>query len=1057
MRPLRAPGPKTGRPQDDGRGNPSEALAIIKLIDILSVKPASGPACRLGYSLDAPSRMTSRIARLGLLALAALVAAPTFATPSPAAGRIVGIVTDAQTGDPLLGASARIAGTSIGAATGMDGRFSIPSAPSGPQRLIVSYVGYVSDTLAVDVPDGGTVEVAAALSFLTLEGVEVTAQVAGQLSAINEQFRSATVVNVVSADRIQELPDNNAAESIGRLPGVAIQRSGGEANKVAIRGLSPKFNNVTVNGVRLAGTDGGDRSVDLSLVSSNILDGIEVRKAITPDMDADAVGGTINLRLRSAPSDLSVDVLAQGGYTGLQDSYDNYKVVGTVSDRFFGDRLGIIGTFNADRNDRSADKLGVGYAQTSLSDGDQETVLVPSSFDTREETVGRSRAGGSLLMDVRIPGGRVTGNTFYNAVGNEGLVRNRQANTTNLTYNVSTFDGTTSLWTSALGLEQDLGWLRYDLGGNYSRSRNENPEDLSFTFALDGIEGLRTIPTLDRYRLGLTLDQYETEEIVTDSTLELASLWADTRNLSEDQSGVQLNLQAPFRLGSWLTGYVKTGGKLRWLERDYDRDRYGRQGLQYPNPNLFECLGQALPQYQEDFVGEDFRINDVLLDYARGEDFLDGEFSLGLVPDDEVLLQVMRALQSDVCADPGDTPYATEFVGQYHPDTISSLGDDYSGTERYQAGYVMAELRIGDVVTVLPGVRYERDQTTYTGQRFRTVTNGQVFGPPADFEELTVERDFGYWLPMLHVDVRPLDWLSLRLARTRTLARPNYNQYAPITRIDQFNSTVVAANSTLRPSPATNYDASLQVVRGDIGLVGVSAFHKTIDDLVIGIGVPISSTLPPPEGTNIPEGWYESYRPTVYTNVNSPEPTTFYGYELEWQTNFSYLPGALKGLVLNLNYTRSFSETTYFSYELLTERVCNPRCSQTFSIRDTTRTGRMPDQAAHIANVTLGYDYKGFSTRLSYLFQSNTTASVSNSNALFDQFVGDYARVDLSVRQAVRAGFEVFANLNNLNNRRDQRYTNQNSVTGDYLFGDPSLAYRELYGFTVDVGARYRF
>ena len=1002
--------------------------------------------------------MTPRSLSLGLLALAALTTAALPATAAPSvAGRIVGTVTDAATGETLIGASARILGTSIGAATNENGHYTIPNAPSGPQQLVVSYVGYVSDTLTVDVPDGGTVTVDAQLSFTTLGGVEVTAQVAGQLSAINEQFRSPTVSNVVSSDRIQELPDNNAAESIGRLPGIAIQRSGGEANKVAIRGLSPKFNNVTVNGVRLAGTDGGDRSVDLSLVSSNILDGIEVRKAITPDMDADAVGGTINLRLRNASPGLSVDVLGQGGYTRLQDSFDNYKVVGTASNRFFGDRLGIIGTFNADRNDRSADKLGVGYAQTSLSEGSQETVLVPNSFDTREETVARSRAGGSVLMDYLIPNGRVTGNTFYNSLTNEGLVRNRQANTNNLTYNVSMFDGTTSLWTSAAGVEQDLGWLRYDLSGNYSRSRNESPEDLSWSFALDGIEGLRTIGNLDRYRLGLTLTEYETDEIVTDSTLELNSLWADTQSLSEDQGGFQLNFQAPFRVGEWVTGYVKTGGKVRWLDREYDRDRYGRQGLQYPNPNLFECLGQALPEYQEDFVGEDFRINDVLLNYSRGDNFLGGDFSLGLVPNEEILLDVMRALQSDVCADPGDTPYATEFVGQYHPDTISSLGDDYSGSEAYQAAYVMAEVSLGSYVTVIPGVRYERDHTEYTGQRFRTVTNGQVFGPPQDFEVLTVERDFDYWLPMVHVDIRPLDWLSLRMARTRTLARPNYNQYAPITRIDQFNSAVVAANSRLRPSPATNYDVSLQAVRGNLGLVGVSAFHKTIDDLVIGVGVPISSTLPPPEGTNIPEGWYQSYRPTVYTNVNSPEPTTFYGYELEWQTNFSYLPGALKGLVLNLNYTRSFSETTYFSYELLTERVCNPRCTQTFSIRDTTRTGRMPDQAAHIANITLGYDFKGFSTRLSYLFQSNTTASVSNSNALFDQFVGDYSRVDLSVRQKVRDGFEVFANMNNLNNRRDQRYTNQNSVTGDYFFDDEALAYRELYGFTVDVGARYRF
>ena len=1005
--------------------------------------------------------MTTLPSRLGALLLVALLVFPASpASATPLAGRIVGTVTDAVSGETLIGASARIAGTSIGAATNVDGRFSIPNAPGGPQQLVVSYVGYRSDTLAVDVVDGQTIEVEVALRSATFDEVVVTAQVAGQLAAINEQFRDRTVVNVVSADRIQELPDNNAAESIGRLPGVVIQRSGGEANKVAIRGLSPKFNNVTVNGVRLAGTDGGDRSVDLSLISSNILDGIEVRKAITPDMDADAIGGSVNLRLRSAQSGLSVDLLGQGGYTALQNTYDNYKFVGTASDRFFGDRLGVIGTFNADRYDRSADKLGVGYDDFTDSNTGSR-VLVPNSVDTREETVARSRAGGSFLLDYTVPAGRVTANTFFNSLNNEGLVRNRNATENNLTYNVNTFDGQTTLWTSALGVEQDFGWIRYDMTGNYSRSETDSPENLSFTFALDGARGFENGPET-RYELGVPLTQYEQQQIRADSLLELNSLWADAATLTEGQGGVQMNVEVPFRLGTSVTGYVKTGGKLRWLDRSYDRDRYGRQGLQYPNANLFECLSQELPQY-ESLSGPNansITVRDVLLDYGRSDDFFDGDFGLGLVPNEDALIEIMRALQSSSCADPGDTPYATEFIGQYHPETIASLGGDYSGTENYQAAYIMSELSLGDYVTIIPGVRYERDNTVYNGQRFRTVTNGAVFAPPQDFEELTTERSFDYWLPMVHVDIRPLDWLSLRLARTETLARPNYNQYAPITSIDQFASNVNAANSNLRPSQATNYDASLQVVRGDLGLVGVSAFHKTIDDLVLGVAIPITADLPPPSGTNVPEAWYDGFRPFLSTNINSPEAATFYGYELEWQTNFSYLPGALKGIVLNLNYTRSFSETTYFSYNLESEliRVPGERFPvEVFTLVDTSRTGRVPDQAAHVANITLGYDFKGFSTRLSYLFQSNTTAGINSVNPLFDRFVGDYSRFDLSVRQQLRIGLEMFANFNNLNGRPDQQFTYQNSVAGTYDFNNNTLAYRELYGFTADVGVRYRF
>ena len=95
------------------------------------------------------------------------------------------------------------------------------------------------------------------LHSLAIEGEEVvvSAQLQGQTAAINQQLNSNTIVNVVSSDKIQELPDANVAESLGRLPGVAIQRDAGEATKVVVRGLSPKFNSVTINGLGVQASD----------------------------------------------------------------------------------------------------------------------------------------------------------------------------------------------------------------------------------------------------------------------------------------------------------------------------------------------------------------------------------------------------------------------------------------------------------------------------------------------------------------------------------------------------------------------------------------------------------------------------------------------------------------------------------------------------------------------------------------------------------------------------------------------------------------------------------
>ena len=108
----------------------------------------------------------------------------------------------------------------------------------------------------------------------------------------------------------------------------------------------------------------------------------------------------------------------------------------------------------------------------------------------------------------------------------------------------------------------------------------------------------------------------------------------------------------------------------------------------------------------------------------------------------------------------------------------------------------------------------------------------------------------------------------------------------------------------------------------------------------------------------------------------------------------------------------------------------------------------MVDQPAHLANVTVGYDYKGFSTRFSYLFQSDRANSVNATTPVFDTFTGEYSRIDMAVRQRIGVGLELYANLNNLLNTADRNFQGSED-------GDPT--YIEYYGTTVDIGLRYRF
>jgi outer membrane receptor protein involved in Fe transport len=107
----------------------------------------------------------------------------------------------------------------------------------------------------------------------------------------------------------------------------------------------------------------------------------------------------------------------------------------------------------------------------------------------------------------------------------------------------------------------------------------------------------------------------------------------------------------------------------------------------------------------------------------------------------------------------------------------------------------------------------------------------------------------------------------------------------------------------------------------------------------------------------------------------------------------------------------------------------------------------MFDQPSNIANVTVGYDIGGFSARLSYLFQAEVLRGLA-TNAEADQFTESYYRWDLALKQKLGRGVEIYANLNNLNNRADRNF--QSSI-GQY----PTFI--EYYGFTMDAGVRYSF
>ena len=265
-------------------------------------------------------------------------------------GTITGKVTEATSGTPLIGANVMLS-TSQGASADMQGNYTISGVQPGNYQITASYLGYEEAVLEVTVQADQVTVVDFALkeAATTLSGVTVYGQLTrGQARALNEQKNAPNIKNVVSSDQFLLFPDRNAAETVARIPGVSISYDQGEGELVQIRGIGPQYNSLTVNGQRIPAPDPDlGRAVGLDLLNQDLMENIVVTKALTPDMDGDAIGGNINFQMKQAPDERILSVNAGGGYN-LQHSYFNeygndiVDLSAIIGQRFFDKKLGVL-------------------------------------------------------------------------------------------------------------------------------------------------------------------------------------------------------------------------------------------------------------------------------------------------------------------------------------------------------------------------------------------------------------------------------------------------------------------------------------------------------------------------------------------------------------------------------------------------------------------------------------------------------------------------------------------------------------------------------------------
>ena len=950
-------------------------------------------------------------------------------------GNVSGVVTDAASGQPLPGATVIIVGTSLGASSNLNGRYVIQNVPAGHYRLRAAYIGYKPKSVEVTV--SGTANVVADIKLSAVgvraKGVTVTSQASGQNEAINQQISSIQITNVVSAARIRELPDANAAESVGRLPGVSVLRSGGEGNEVVIRGLAPKYNEIEINGVELASSSPNNRSVDLSMISSNMLEGIQVSKTVTPDMDANVIGGVVNFQLREARTSKrggpEYHLLVQGGYNNLPDAtnkLNNYKYVASAEDRWLNNRFGVLAEIEAERRNLTSNELGATYDHLGSSTTQYTTTTLNLSDIPRD----RRRYDGTIVMDYVLPQGSIkfsnflaTGQTAVQDRGETFDIANNQHD-----YSLGYSNSRLSIIDNSIEFRQRLPIFNVDATFShvYTETRNPNNWTVSFLQTSAGLDQFvgqtnvnpRSIPPAANDNLASTI----LNNFITNSS------FARERDLTGN-----LNLGKSVNFSNMVRAYIKIGGEYRYLTRSYAVTQFGGDGLALASATYVDSLICSPFSSARKYIGSTVVPITAFVDpnFSYGT-FLNGQYSMNAPISYGMMAQAATILEKDAAL------IAQNDAISYARDNVQSTTNNYSGHENQDAFYAMATIDIGPQIVLIPGVRYQNLRTTYTAPRG---IEPALTDYPYNHYDTTVTMNHGYWLPDVAFRYKPLSWFDVRLSYTHTLAYPDFNSITP--RIDVSNGYIQYNNYTLIPSRSTNYDAYFSAYDNTIGLFTVGVFNKEITDLIypwsFHVGLDQALKYYPPQliGTTTP-----FVSPTIATFINDSSTIDEWGMELDWETHFWYLPDPFSGLLLDVNYTHIYANAhyPYVSY-------VKPGYHTLPTAVDTSFVSPLLYQPDDIVNLSVGYDYLGFSARISLLYQ----AKIFTGPNFWPQLrtnTSAYTRWDLAVNQNLPwRGLQLYAELNNINGENDISVIQAAA-------GVP--ASEQDYGMTVDVGLRLK-
>jgi TonB-dependent receptor len=854
------------------------------------------------------------------------------------------------------------------AQTGSDGLFRFGDVPDGSYTLRTQYVGAPAVETKVNV-SGDTrsddIQLGAASSDSGyIDNVLVVGQRASMASALSRQRSADGVESVLSRDGIGQFPDQNAAESLRRVAGINVLNDQGEGRFVAVRGLSPDLNSASINGARVPAPESDVRSVALDVIPAELIESIEIKKSLTPDMDADTIGASIEINTTSA-FDRDQPFLSFSGEGSFNDKNSEWSPKGSLDfSTTLGERLGIAGGLSYYKREFSTDNIEMsGWNET------EDGVAFAESVEYRDYDVERQRLGGSLSLDFRATDTTTLYARFLRSEFEDQEYRGRlifemaeePGTGGNETVKFSDADGEIELVRDikdrfekqtisslTVGGDTFAGAWTFKYNGSWSTAKEREAGSLDpveFQREFDGNDELDVRFDYSEWRQPMYFVTGNNNAAATDpSEFEFDKIERTSLSLAEDEElAARFDISRDFSLDSGQFT-LQFGAKARLREKTYDKQL-----------DVFDG-----------FDG-DFTLADVLGTASYG---LTG---IGPVPNGPAVRNFVNANLAGFELNQTDTAFESNIA-------------DYDVDEDIYAGYLLGRLERGSL-RLIGGVRVEQ-----TRNEIRANTVTLMEGADDTTVEVTpngFDRDYTDVLPSLNVRYQVAEDVLLRGGVYRSLVRPQIGQLAPrfvVEENDEGEREGEFGNPELKPYDAWNLDASAEWYLGNNGVLQAGVFYKRIEDFIVNVRYE--------DGEYLGIAFNEAVIP------QNGDEAKVKGFELSYQQSLNFLPAPLDGLLLGFNYTYTDAEGDIDG-----------------------ETISLPAAAENTFNASLGYEKGPLSLRVTAAYRDKYLDELGESREE-DRFVEDFIQYDVSARYRVTPQFQMFAEFVNLGDEPYVAYQN---------------------------------